>query len=182
MTRKSIVFGRLSIACLAAVAANTTLAAAVYRNDFSTRTSVVAHPGDRWMSYTYDPARTLYRNYGGGEEVPKACWSVGGEYQDGWAKAYMDSSSMTYPPGFAVATDSDHGSPSNYFALFRSSSSRNGTAIQSLHNEFTNGMLRLEVDIRRPAVWGTVNSDAHAARVLLVYRKYMDPDWHKGVA
>ena len=145
MTRKSIVFGRLSIACLAAVMASATLAGDLYRNDFSTRTSAVAHPGDRWMSYTYDPAGTLYRNYGGGEEVPKACWSNNGEYQDGWAKAYMDSSSMANPPGFAVATDPDHGSSTNYFALFRSSSSRNGTAIQSLHNEFTNGMLRLAV-------------------------------------
>ena len=174
--------GKIVVVCVVAAAGSTALAADLYRNDFSTRTSAVAHPGDRWMSYTYDPTGTLYRNYGGGEEVPKACWSVGGEYQDGWAKAYMDSSSMANPPGFAVATDPDHGSSTNYFALFRSSSSRNGTAIQSLHNEFTNGMLRLEVDIRRPAVWGTTASEAHAARVLLVYRKYMDPDWHKGVA
>ena len=182
MTRKNMSFMRLAGACVAVVAASTALAADLYRNDFSTRTSAVAHPGDRWMSYTYDPGHTLYRNYASGEVVPNACWSNNAEFQDGWAKAYMDSSSMANPPGFAVATDPVHGSSTNYFALFRSSSSRNGTAIQSLHNEFTNGMLRLEVDIRRPAVWGTVNSEAHAARVLLVYRKYMDPGWYKGVA
>ena len=174
--------GKMAGVCAAVAAASAARAAEIYRNDFSTRTSAVAHPGDRWMSYTYDPAGTLYRNYGSNEEMPKACWSNNAEFQDGWAKAYMDSDSMANPPGFAVATDSDHGSPSNYFALFRSSSSRNGTAIQSLHNEFTNGMLRLEVDIRRPAVWGTTNPDTHAARVLLVYRKYMDPGWYKGVA
>ena len=170
------------LACVVAAAGSTALAADLYRNDFSMRMSAVALPGDRWMSYTYDPGHTLYRNYASGEVVPNACWSNNAEFQDGWAKAYMDSSSMANPPGFAVATDPDHGSSTNYFALFRSSSSRNGTAIQSLHNEFTNGMLRLEVDIRRPAVWGTTASEAHAARVLLLYRKYMDPDWHKGVA
>ena len=122
--------GKMAGVCAAVAAASAARAAEIYRNDFSTRTSAVAHPGDRWMSYTYDPAGTLYRNYGSGEEVPKACWSNSGEYQDGWAKAYMDSSSMANPPGFAVATDPDHGSSTNYFALFRSSSSRNGTAIR----------------------------------------------------
>ena len=96
-------FMRLAVICAAVSAGSAALAAEIYRNDFSTRTSAAALPGDRWMSYTYDPARTLYRNYASNEEVPKACWSNSGEYQDGWAKAYMDSSSMTYPPSFAVA-------------------------------------------------------------------------------
>ena len=172
----------IRLAAAVALSAVLSFADDIYRNDFSTRTSATVLPGDRWMSYTYDPDHTLYRNYPSNEEVPNACWSKKDEFQDGWAKAYMDSNSMGSPPAFAVATDSDHGSPTNYFALFRSSTSRNGTAIQSFHNEFTNGTLRLEVDIRRPAVWGTINSEAHAARVLLVYRKYMDPNWHTGVA
>ena len=182
MTRKSIVFGRLSIACLAAVAANTTLAADVYRNDFSTRTSVVAHPGDRWMSYDYDPTRTLYRNYGNGNPLPLNFWNHPEEIQDGWMKAYMDSATMDSPPGFAVATDPVHGSSDNYFALFRSSTARSGCAIHTFHNEFTNGTIRFEIDIRRPSVWGNTEEATHAVRALLVYRKYMDPVWNTKLA
>ena len=80
MTRNILLFMRLSVVCVAVVAGSAALAAEIYRNDFSTRTGAVAHPGDRWMSYTYDPAGTLYRNYGSNEEVPKACWSNSGEY------------------------------------------------------------------------------------------------------
>jgi hypothetical protein len=89
---------------------------------------------------------------------------------------------MKLSPGFALATDPVHGSPDNYFALFRSSTLRTGCAIQPLHNEFTNGMLRLEVDIRRPAVWGSQVVETHAARVALIYRKRMaDPLWWAGI-
>ena len=38
----------------------------IYRNDFSTRTSALPLPGDRWMSYNYRPNTTLYYNYPGG--------------------------------------------------------------------------------------------------------------------
>ena len=172
---------RICLAAAVALSATLLFASDIYRNDFSTRTSATALPGDRWMSYTYDPAHTLYRNYGANEEMPNACWSAKADYQDGWAKAYMDSTSMANPPGFAVDTDPDHGSSDNYFALFRSSSSRNGTAIHPFHNEFTNGTIRFEIDIRRPSVWGDQATATHAARALLVYRKYMNPYWGTGV-
>ena len=152
MTRKSIVFGRLSIACLAAVMASVTVAEDIYRNDFSTRTSAATLPGDRWMSYDYDPTRTLYRNYGNGNPLPLNFWNYPDQIQDGWMKAYMDSATMADPPGFAVATDPVHGSSDNYFALFRSSTARSGCAIHPFHNEFTNGTIRFEIDIRRPSV------------------------------
>ena len=154
----------------------------IYRNDFSTRTSATALPGDRWMSYNYDPGTTLYYNYQyAGGATTSNLWEKSDEYQDAWVRAWMDDATMQYPSGFALATDSVHGSSDNYFALFRSSSSRSGCAIQPLHNEFTNGMLRLEVDIRRPAAWGPEN-DAHVARVALVYRKRMaNPIWGVGL-
>ena len=141
---------RFRAAAAVALAVGFVFAVDVYRNDFATRTSVSPLPGDRWFSYAYDPSRVLYKNYARNEEPPNACWNTNNEYQDGWAKAYMDSATMQSSPAFAVATDSDHGSADNYFALFRSSTSRSGTAIQSLHNEFTNGMIRFEIDIRRP--------------------------------
>ena len=153
----------------------------IYRNDFSTRTSVLPLPGDRWMSYTYDPNTLLYYNYGGAASS-YSMWELNEQYQDAWGKAWMDDATMEKSPGFALATDPVHGSPGNYFALFRSSTSRSGCAIQPLHNEFTNGMLRLEVDIRRPAVWGSQAVETHAARVALIYRKRMaDPLWWVGI-
>ncbi len=175
--------GKMAVMCMAVAAGNAAWAVDVYRNDFSTRTSAAALPGDRWMSYTYDPGHTLYRNYASGEVVPNACWSNNADFQDGWAKAYMDSATMASPPGFAVATDPVHGSSDNYFALYRSSSSRSGTAIHPFHNEFTNGIIRFEIDIRRPSVWGDSESGkTHSARALLVYRKYMDPNWGTGLS
>jgi len=94
----------IRLAAAVALSAALSFADDIYRNDFSTRTSATALPGDRWMSYTYDPDHTLYRNYAGNEEVPNACWSKKDEFQDGWAKAYMDSNSMGSPPAFAVVT------------------------------------------------------------------------------
>ena len=182
MTRKSMSFMRLAVACAVAVAASATLAEDIYRNDFSTRTSAATLPGDRWMSYDYDPTRTLYRNYGNGNPLPLNFWNYPDQIQDGWMKAYMDSATMADPPGFAVATDPVHGSSGNYFALFRSSTARSGCAIHPFHNEFTNGTIRFEIDIRRPSVWGNTEEATHAVRALLVYRKYMDPVWNTGLS
>ena len=172
-----------ALGCLLALAPALLLAAGgdIYRNDFSTRTSALPLPGDRWMSYDYDPGTTLYANYGGGASA-YSMWESGDQYQDAWGKAWMDDTTMEKSPGFALATDPVHGSPGNYFALFRSSTSRSGCAIHPLHNEFTNGMLRLEVDIRRPAVWGSQTVETHAVRVALIYRKRMaDPLWWVGI-
>ena len=182
MAKIRLLFGRLAGVCAAAVAAGAALADDVYRNDFTARTSAAALPGDRWMSYDYDPTCTLYTNYSSNEEPPNACWKKEYEFQDGWAKACMDSGTMDSPPGFAVATDPVHGSSDNYFALFRSSTARSGCAIHPFHNEFTNGTIRFEIDIRRPSVWGNADVKAHAARAVLVYRKYMDPVWNTGLS
>ena len=46
-------------AALAVFAFGSLSAGDFYRNDFSTRTSALPLPGDRWMSYDYDPERTL---------------------------------------------------------------------------------------------------------------------------
>ena len=145
----------VALALLLAVLPEILLAGAgdIYRNDFSTRTSALPLPGDRWISYDYDLNITLYNNYTGGASTYNM-WESNKTYQDAWGKAWMDDTTMANSPGFAIATDPVHGSPGNYFAYFRGSASRTGCAIQPLHNEFTNGMLRLEVDIRRPAVWG----------------------------
>ena len=97
---------KFCLAAAIALAAGASFAVDVYRNDFSTRTSAGAIPGDRWFSYTYDPSVTLYHNYGGNATPSSTLpWSDNAQTQDGWAKAYMDSGAMSSPPGFAVATD-----------------------------------------------------------------------------
>ena len=62
----------------------------IYRNDFSTRTSATALPGDRWMSYNYDPGTTLYYNYQyAGGATTSNLWEKSDEYQDAWVRAWM---------------------------------------------------------------------------------------------
>ena len=95
----------------------------IYRNDFSTRTSAAPLPGDRWMSYDYDPNTQLYINYSGGGSA-YSMWESNHLYQDAWGKAWMDDATMANSPGFALATDPVHGSPDNYLAFFRSSTCR----------------------------------------------------------
>ncbi len=116
-----------ALALLLAVLPEILLAGAgdIYRNDFSTRTSALPLPGDRWMSYDYDPNTMLYNNYTGASV--NNLWENNKTYQDAWGKAWMDNATMQQTPGFALATDSVHGSPDNHFALFRSSSSRSGS-------------------------------------------------------
>ena len=87
----------------------------IYRNDFSTRTSALPLPGDRWMSYDYDPNTQLYINYSWASTYNM--WESNDQYQDAWGKAWMDNAAMENPPGFALATDPVHGSSDNYFAL-----------------------------------------------------------------
>ena len=88
----------------------------IYRNDFSTRTSALPLPGDRWMSYDYDPNTLLYYNYGGAASS-YSMWELNEQYQDAWGKAWMDDATTQSSPGFALATDPVHGSSDNYFAL-----------------------------------------------------------------
>lgn len=88
---------RFYMATAVALAAGVSFAVDVYRNDFSTRTSEGALPGERWFSYTYDPSVTLYHNYGGNATPSSTLpWSDNAQTQDGWAKAYMDSSDLTH--------------------------------------------------------------------------------------
>ena len=60
----------------------------IYRNDFSTRTSALPLPGDRWMSYDYDPNTQLYINYSGGGSTYNM-WESNHLYQDAWGKPWM---------------------------------------------------------------------------------------------
>ena len=55
--------------------------------------------------------------------------------------------------------------------------SRNGFVMQSIHNAFTSGVLRVQVDMRPPATWTTPPEESkyHSCRVFPVYGKYMDP-------
>lgn len=109
--------GKITTAAAVAALSITVLCADdFYRNDFSTRTSGKSLPGDRWMSYTYDPSNTLCYNYpydSMAESMsPSVLWNSTA-YQDSWAKVWIDSTYMRECPGFAVETDSVHGSSDN---------------------------------------------------------------------
>lgn len=161
----------------------------VFRNDFDVRTSEGAVPENRWISYDYvasDAGEVLYYNYPVNQDMSKLPYSKGWiypedsskiNYQDYWARAFMDDVNNRNPPGFVCA----YASPGNACACFRSSDKKSGTAVQPFWNEFTNGVLRFEIDIRRPAVWGGTG-DTYCCRVLPVYKKYVDDlGWRLGV-
>jgi len=160
----------------------------VYRNDFTTRTSAGAVPDADWHELAY-PAGTgkdlaLYRNYTVDDKFTFTAatpWERTGDYWDEWGKANMDKSTMTAgSPGLWAVSDpgSDADNPC---AVFRSSTKRSGTAVAPLHNEFRTGILRIEADIRRPAVWGGTANETYCARVVPLYRKALDLNWGKGI-
>ena len=165
----------LVLALLAAMAASGEV---VYRNDFTTRTSVGSIPDAEWHELAYHTG-TLYNNYKiSGTVFYNEDTVFNQTEQDGWAKANIDNNYMKAgAPDFLVLPD---GADNNPCAVFRSGAEQIGTAIHSLHNEFTNGILRIEADVRRPAVWGGSTS-TYTCRVAPIYKKYLNPNWGVGI-
>ena len=54
---------------------------------------------------------------------------------------------------------------------YGNSDARRGIAVHGIHNEFTNGQLRLQIDMKAPVTWAARGG---RVRVFPVYRKYMD--------
>lgn len=174
--------------CMLLALASTVRGEVVYRNDFSTRTSTGAVPDADWHELVYPAGKgkdlALYRNYSVDDKFVFATatpWEKNDGYWDEWGKAYMDQTTMKAgAPGLWAVSDpaSDVDNPC---AVFRSSAKRSGTAVAPLHNEFTNGILCIEADIRRPAVWGGTAGETYCCRVVPLYRKALDLNWGKGI-
>ncbi|MBQ6009177.1 MAG: hypothetical protein IJL17_11580 [Kiritimatiellae bacterium] len=139
-----------------------------YANDFTTRTSG-ATPSDRWMETSYIPG-ALVRSVSGIASEGREPYNSATAYQDGWAMktGYCRSSVL-----FTVADDGG-----NQAALVNAnSSSYQSTTVvmQPFYNEFTDGVLKISVDIRTPAQTASLNPGGNAFALCgPVYRSTLD--------
>ena len=116
-----------------------------YANDFTTRTSGVS-PSDRWMETSYIPG-ALVRSVSAVSSEGREPYNTATAYQDAWTmKAGYSRTTVL----FTVADDG--GNPGALVNANSSSYQNNATvAMQPFYNEFTNGVLKVSVDIRTPA-------------------------------
>ncbi|MBR0056705.1 MAG: hypothetical protein IJP66_05190, partial [Kiritimatiellae bacterium] len=154
-------------AALAAVAATGMALAAErtpYANDFSTRTSG-ATPSGRWMESPYIPGALVRPVSSAGD-----AYNSDTAYQDGWTmKAGYSRSGVL----FRVADDGG-----NQGVLVTNTSSTaitDGTvAMQPLYNEFSDGVLKISVDIRTPASSAFNTSSNMHCYLMPIYKSCMD--------
>ena len=139
-----------------------------YANDFTTHTSG-ATPSDRWMETSYIPG-ALVRSVSGIASEGREPYNSATAYQDGWAMktGYCRSSVL-----FTVADDGG-----NQAALVNANSSSyqsTTVAMQPFYNEFTDGVLKISVDIRTPAQTASLNPGGNAFALCgPVYRSTLD--------
>jgi len=146
----------------AGLALSSSAARVPYANDFSTRTSG-ASPSDRWMEMPYETG-LLARPWS--SYTPRMPYYQGDKIQDGWAmkKGYhTDKATLT------VVNDGG-----NQGAVVQTSQAVDTFAVvHPFNNEFTNGILRLSVDIRTPD-GGFANNGSPRAVFAPLFRVGMD--------
>lgn len=165
---------------LACVLMALTAAAApmVYENDFSTRRSAPL-PSGQWYETRYHVG-TLFNNYDPKSWGDTAPYASEANIQDGWMKAFQGVNVGGLD--FACATNSSgtasQPGDTNMFARFSNSQNgeRQSYALHPLHNEFSNGVLRISCDMRCPSVWYPAANAT--CRITPIYKKFVDPGWN----
>ena len=196
---------RKCMCCLVFTAIGTASAAlpsdVIYRNDFTTRESVAAIPrvGETYEATPY-PAKTSllhaylgvdsFNKYARPEFTPAGIWtypdfsalycvnagdsrpSYDGWFQPNFSKGTATSADSLYRQRSGLYMDGDN--PCFYF-WYSTTTAKRGFAFHSLHNVFTNGLLKIQVDMRAPQWWATKSRQFWCYPV---YDKYMDiEDW-----
>ena len=92
---------------------------------------------------------------------------------DGWYSPYFQTTSPTQYKLFPTILNVD-ADPCFTFYTDLANASLLGTLIHPFHNRFTNGQIRVQVDMRPPETWIDKNKTLYF-RVFPVYEKYMDP-------
>ncbi len=162
--------GAAAVLCMAAlgIAANACGASVrpFYVNDFATRTSG-ATPSDRWMKAAY-VSGALVRSVSSISEAGREPYNNSTDYQDAWTMktGYCRESVL-----FKVVDDnSNQGALAN--AKSGTTSYQSATiAMQPFYNEFTNGVLKISVDIRTPALTASFNPSGTACATLAPFYK-----------
>ena len=161
--------------CSAALGAATALAVAtpsfggvIYQNDFSTRISKRPVPTGDWQELAYH-AGPLARDYGGTWTDMGTPYADGSQIQDGWALANLagtPSQNYVMAPAY-VASDGGN----LFFMQQGEGAARTSLATHPIGNDFTNGTLRISVDMRAPASWPV---DGAGARVVPLFKSQMN--------
>ena len=185
---------RTMFAAAFAAAALPALAADVYFNDFSTRVSQSAVPSSAWQEAQPYPARSALlcvrhsaakNSYDAASLATYFDTNAEGGFQrpsiDGWFLPYFNDN-YKLVPRYLVAANSEGlaENPVLTFSYGVTATPRTGYALHPIHNEFTNGQLRVQVDLKAPITWNRTGITSTAAayystlKVFPVYRKYMD--------
>jgi len=154
----------------------------VYENDFSTRTSKEPIPAlGVWQTAQPYPATSSYLcSYSNGTSHDHSLLQTyfssdakesgyGRPSVDGWFIPYFGAYKLI-PYYWYPKTGSLSKNPVFTWA-YGSTTKQAGAIVHSLHNEFTNGMFRMQVDMKASVIW---NADHCRVFVFPVYRKYMD--------
>lgn len=127
----------------------------VYQNDFSTRTSASAVPRGQWLTKAYAyPAPLCYSYSTSSSFTPSAPYSNLERVQDGWFKIVgnVENSSKI---NFWTRLPGDSENPVAAFSNQSDQRAQDQAAmvVHPLANEFSNGVLRISVDMRPPDEW-----------------------------
>ena len=187
-SRKTMLLVAGTVFCGVAVLADNT----IYQNDFSTRESAepipaygVVHEAQPYAlektplcfvpesstGYSGNDAAAIARMADPSAYTAKAVSGTDRPNYDGWFTPYFIKANNTQFKIFPTVVK-DNGNPC--FTWYRSNAKAvKGVALQPLHNTFTNGLLRVYVDMRPPATW-VDQSKLYYTRIFPVTEKYMD--------
>ncbi len=177
-----------------AIAATAAIADDLYLNDFATRTSKGPIPAiGVWQEaqpYPTSSGFLCYRPVGsdkvswGAEELSTYFSSdqyvvpSGRPCVDGWFMPYYNASYKLQPRYYPPFSGSLSENPVFTWAYGSTSDDRmDGVALHTLNNEFTNGQIRIQVDIKAPVKWFRKSADQNIVstiKIFPVYRRYMD--------
>ena len=174
----------IQAAVAAFTVAATTLAGDIYVNDFATRTSKEPIPAiGGWQTATPYPAQKGYLRYWvKGAEAPyttaaplsayylgDANSGYGRPNVDGWYSPNIGP--YTLAPYYWKEFSGSIAENPVFSWAYNSTSATSGQALHPIHNEFTNGLLRMQVDLKAPVEWYRAND---RIAVFPVYRKYLE--------
>ena len=134
----------------------------VYENDFSTRTSVGVLPTTNWYEMPYHIGQLArYYDYGSGSSRwigPSTPYDASDKIQDGWALAKLGGGNLYMAEPFveinSVEQVSEGDATNPFMTVYGAGVERYTMATHPLFNEFSNGVLRISVDMRAPTESG----------------------------
>ena len=165
--------------------------ASLYVNDFETRTSAAPVPAlGVWQTAQPYPAQSAFlccrpSNSKGSyaadslatyfaQDTTEA--NNGRPSVDGWFTPYFNDNYKSVPRYYKPFSGSLSENPVFTWS-YGSDNPQTGYVLQPIHNEFTNGLLRIQADMKAPVQWvraKIAKNTVSTLKLFPVYRKYMD--------